>query len=108
MKVKFYISLFVLMGALAMSCNNNDNNTPVTPTNTTFTATLNGSNETPADTSKATGNANFTFNPVTKILSGTVNYSGMKATAAHIHKGAVGIAGPVLFPLGTDFPLPYN
>lgn len=97
MKFKFYISLIVLLGILTFSCNDS-NNTPVTPTNTTFTATLNGSNETPANTSTATGTANFTYNPVTKILSGTVTYSGLTVTAGHIHKGAAGVPGSVVFP----------
>jgi hypothetical protein len=102
MKVKFYISFIILLGVLAIACNDNNNNTPVTPTTTSFTATLNGASETPPDSSKATGTANFTFNPVTKILTGTVNFTGINATAAHIHRGAVGVAGPVIFPLSSD------
>lgn len=102
MKVKFYIPLIVLLGIFAISCDDDDDNVPVTPTTTNFTATLNGANEVPPDTSKATGTASFTFNPVTKILTGTVNYTGLTVTGAHIHKGAIGVAGPVVFPLSSD------
>jgi len=101
MKVKNIFSFVVLLGVLTFSCSKSSNNMTVTPTNTTFTATLNGASETPANASTATGTANFTYNPVTHILSGTLTFSGLTAIAAHIHNGALGVAGPVVFPLGS-------
>jgi hypothetical protein len=67
-----------------------------------FTSSLSGANETPANGSAATGTASFSYNTTTYILSGTVNFSGISATDAHIHKGAVGVAGGVVFPLGSS------
>jgi hypothetical protein len=56
--------------------------------------------------SKAKGTVTGGFNPTTKILTVTINYSDMTPTAWHIHKGAVGVAGPVVFDLGTSFSSP--
>ena len=33
----------------------------------------------------------------------TINYTGLTPTAWHIHQGAAGTAGPVIFDLGTTF-----
>jgi hypothetical protein len=73
----------------------NDNNDDIT----TFTTTLTGDNEVPANDSDATGTAVVTFNEDTNEMDVSVTYSGMTATAAHIHEGAVGVAGPAIFPL---------
>lgn len=72
--------------------------TPAPAPTTTFLATMSGSSEVPANASTATGTATLTFNTVTKIFSVTVTYSGVTATAAHIHKGAAGVSGSVIFP----------
>ena len=74
------------------------------PANTTitFNATLNGASETPPNASTGTGTAIFTYNTATNVLSGSVTFAGITATAAHIHYGAVGVAGPVVFPLGSS------
>jgi hypothetical protein len=66
---------------------------------TTFTAALNGANEVPPNISDATGMATLVFNEDTNKATLTVTYSGLTATNAHIHKGAVGVAGPVVFPI---------
>ena len=93
-----YAVLFLTVIGIG-SCKKND----PTPASTTvnFTATLNGTSETPSNTSTATGTANFTYNKTTYILSGTVTFTGITPTGAHIHKGAVGVAGSVIFPLGS-------
>ncbi len=75
---------------------------PVDNTTVTFQVTLNGASEVPPNASTATGTATFTYNTVTYVLSGMVTYQGITATASHIHKGAVGVSGGVIFPLGTD------
>jgi hypothetical protein len=63
----------------------------------TFRAILKGDKEVPPNASYASGEAVIVFNPVTKVAKLTVNYAGLIPIAAHIHRGAAGIAGPVLF-----------
>ena len=87
----FAISIFVLSFA---SCSNNDPKT----TTTTFTATLNGISEIPANNSTATGTATLSFNNTTKIFSITVNHNVTTAVGGHIHMGAAGTNGSVVFP----------
>jgi hypothetical protein len=50
-------------------------------------ATLNGTSEVPATTSKGTGTADVDFDTTSKKLSWKLNYSGLSgpATAAHFH-----------------------
>jgi len=63
-----------------------------------FGAHLTADQETTGSTSSAIGDATFIVNS-----DGTITYSvtttGLSATAAHIHLGAFGVAGKVLFPL---------
>ena len=99
MKSGILFLLSFLIGIIGFSSCDDDN---ITPTVDTFKATLNGASETPANASTATGSATFTFNPVTNILSGTVTYTGLTVADAHIHKGAIGVAGNVVLPLGTS------
>lgn len=68
-----------------------------------FNVSLNGSLEVPANTSTATGSFVGTYNKTTKVISYTINYNGITPTAWHIHKGAVGVNGGVIFALGTTF-----
>jgi hypothetical protein len=100
-------------------------NTPTGPTTSTvtFQATLLPANETPAITNAentASGNVTITFH-VTKDTGGnitatTADFSatiaglpaGSTVTMAHIHTGAVGVAGPILVNTNTasgDVPL---
>ncbi|WP_185963086.1 CHRD domain-containing protein [Flavobacterium gawalongense] len=72
--------------------------TPI-PTTTTFNATLSGVREVPPNNSTATGTAVLTFNNTTKIFSITVTHNVVGANVAHIHKGAVGVSGDIVFPL---------
>jgi CHRD domain len=72
------------------------------------TTTLSGNNEVPAVASTATGDALGTYNKTTKILNLTVNYAGITPTAWHIHKGAVGVAGGVIYNFGTTFTSPFT
>lgn len=98
MKTKYlFFAVLILTGLEFGSCKKSSSN-PMS-SNLTFLATLNGASETPPNASTATGTATFTFNPTTYELSGTVTFTGIVATAAHIHTGAVGVAGPVTIPL---------
>ena len=83
------------------SCKKSSSTLPAS-TIVTFSATLTGASETPANASTATGSATFSYDTTTKILSGTLTFAGITATAAHIHYGAVGVAGSVVFPLGSS------
>ncbi len=59
---------------------------------------LSGAQEVPAVTTIASGTGQFTVNDDMSI-SGTVNTTSIKATAAHIHEGAPGTNGGVAVPL---------
>jgi len=70
---------------------------------------LNGSKEVPAVTTQAWGTTDITVTPskcatATTSLScqrvyGSVNTTGIQATAAHIHQGKPGQSGPVIIPM---------
>ena len=64
-----------------------------------FAAQLSSSQEVPTNASSATGNGLLSLDPATKKFSARITVSGIAATAAHIHSGAPGISGPVIFPL---------
>lgn len=65
----------------------------------TLTASLNGAQEIPPNASAATASGMATVDMATKVLTATVTSTGMVGTAAHIHNGAPGTNGPVVFPL---------
>ena len=92
------IQFFVLAGLLvtAGSCKKDTSENEVK-----FLATLNGVSEVPANSSMATGTATLTYNSETKIFSIIVNFYCVTATGAHIHKGAPGIPGGVIFPFAS-------
>lgn len=58
----------------------------------------------------AQGQANVTLSPDESSVIATVNYSGLSGpvTAAHIHAGNTGVAGPVVLPFGGDLSSPIN
>ena len=64
----------------------------------------------PAAASGAQGTGNVTLSPDESSLTATVNYSGLSgpATAAHIHAGKAGVAGPVVLPFSGDLTSPIN
>jgi hypothetical protein len=64
-----------------------------------FTATLSGSDEVPPVTTTGTGSVTATLDGTTFSLSGSYSNLSGAATAAHVHTGAVGVNGPILFNL---------
>lgn len=60
-----------------------------------YTAALSGKQEVPANSSSATGTGMVVLDPATRTLTGSITLSGMSATLAHIHAGAVGSNGGV-------------
>ncbi len=89
----------VLFFTALFSCHKKDNDI------ITFKATLKGSSEVPSNPSTATGSSTLKYNRSTKTFTDVTTYSGLTPVAGHIHKGAVGIAGPVIFPF-TDLTSP--
>ena len=74
-----------------------------------FKATLSGASEVPPIQSTATGAALLTYNTGTKTFTVDVTYSGLTPSAGHIHKGAVGTSGSVVyaFPSPISSPIRY-
>ena len=64
----------------------------------------------PAAAQGAQGTANVVLSPDESSITTTVTYSGLSgpATAAHVHAGKVGVAGPVVLPYGGDLTSPIN
>ena len=59
---------------------------------------LTGAQQVPALTTSASGSGTITVG-ADKSVSGSITTSGVAATAAHIHEGAMGVNGPVIVPL---------
>jgi len=77
-----------------------------------FTATLNGSQETPPNNSTATGRATLLLSPDEKTARVSLTFAGLSSgqTDAHIHgPAAAGVSAPAIFPLPlgqiSDFPI---
>ena len=64
-----------------------------------FSSALYGSSEVPSNMSAASGSGSATVAIASKALMATVTTTGIVGTAAHIHEGAVGVSGPIIFPL---------
>lgn len=65
----------------------------------TLVASLNGAQEMPPNASTATASGNATVDMATQVLTATLTSTGLVGTAAHIHNGAPGSNGPVVFAL---------
>ena len=105
--MKKILFLITMLSFSIISCSKDDDPAPPNP-NVTFLATINGASEVPANASAATGNATATFNKDTKILTLTVNYTGLTVTNAHIHKAVVGVSGGVIFPIAAPYASPLS
>jgi hypothetical protein len=65
-----------------------------------FTVTMTGKQETPKGDPNGKGTAKITLSPSKGKVCFRMTWSGIATpTAAHIHKGAKGTAGPVVIPL---------
>lgn len=79
--------------------------TQLTPTTEGMTMNFNGifsgSNEVPSNASNGTGAINTLLDKGTGMLYVTGGFTGLgsASTSAHLHKGAAGVNGPVVFPL---------
>src|SRR5688572_9493339 len=82
-----------------IGCDDDDDDTTTAPTAETFRATLSGAAERPTPrTTPATGTAEFTFRGDT--LRWTITMTGItNVNAAHIHVGAVDVAGGIILGL---------
>lgn len=110
--MKSLIKIFVIFvfGSGMFSCSggySDDSYQPPAPIIVKFNATLDGASEVPPNASTAVGTATLFFNKTTKIFTLTVVYTGITPTDGHIHKGAIGVDGPVVFPL-TSLTSPIN
>ncbi len=109
MKHLIRLSVITVLFLGIISCTSNSPTTPLPPNLLTFNATLNGTSEVPSNASTATGTAVLVFNNTSKTFTITINYSGITATASHIHSGAIGVSGGVVFPLDiTNNPIIYT
>ena len=103
--MKRILTVAILLAGMSLaSCKKDE----VVSNDVAFVATLTGAEEVPAVTTTATGTFEGTFNKVTKILTYTVTYAGITPTGWHIHKGAKGATGGVIFNFGTTFSTPFK
>lgn len=101
--IRILAILFISLGIV--SCDDDDEPNP----NVTYKATLNGASESSPNASTATGTATLVFNTTTKMFTITVTHNVPTPTAAHIHKGAVGVAGGVVFGFSSSIsPISYT
>ena len=95
----------ILSAACSLTGMQSTNAAPMMPA----AGVLSGAQEVPANPSVATGKSTITV-AADKAVSGMVSYSGMTATAAHIHEAAAGSNGGVIVPLkkgsGDSFSVP--
>ena len=77
--------------------------------NVIYNATLKGTNEVPSNAAAAIGLATLTYNPNTKSFTIVVTHDLAAVTGGHIHKGATGVNGEVVFPfLASTSPINYT
>jgi len=64
-----------------------------------YSASLTGAGEVPSVVTSASGGAQFIVDASGTSLRYEAVFTGLTATASHIHTGASGVSGPVLYPL---------
>ncbi|AFK02481.1 CHRD domain containing protein [Emticicia oligotrophica DSM 17448] len=101
---KNLIVTILLVGIMLASCKKDE----VVSSDVAFMAMLSGAEEVPAVSTTASGMLDGVYNKDTKILTYTITYSGISPTAWHIHKGAKGTTGGVVFNFGSTFTSPFK
>jgi len=97
-------SIFLLVLSM-VACDKDDDSNP----NSTFKADLRGSAEVPSNSSTATATATLNYNTDTNVFTTTVTHNLAAITGGHIHKGAVGVTGGVVFPfVNNSSPITYT
>ena len=89
--------MLVVMAAISVG-----GSTPVSAAVVTMQGTASGAEENPPVAGAGTARVRFTFDDVTKVLTYTATVNGIapaETTASHIHRGARGVNGPVIYPL---------
>lgn len=78
----------------------------IEPASACFAAMLAGSNEVPANTSTASGMGMFALSSDGTRLNYLISFDGLSSaeTVRHIHRGAIGMNGPVAFDLPAGSP----
>ena len=97
---RIFSALLLATGLLTAAACSDKNATP-TPAPAVLPAVsgaFSGAQETPVVNSAATGNFTGTFDKATRELRFTVTFTGLTATAGHLHTGAPGANGPVFLP----------
>jgi len=105
--MKRLIHFFVIPMLVLTFISCEDDDPPATDPIITFKAVLNGSSESTPNSSTATGNSTLTYNDNTNIFTITTTHNVVAPTMAHIHVGAIGVAGPIVFGF-TDPTSPIN
>jgi hypothetical protein len=85
----------------------NDTTSATSPAPQRFATVLTGAQETPANNSNASGGGLVLLNQAETAAQVGLLFSGLGSnqTGAHIHPGAVGVAGPITFTLANGSPL---
>ena len=101
----------VLLSVLSLTGCGGDNN-PISPSNAqitqlssvnsqvpqnVFSSTLTGAQEVPSVTSIGSGTGVVSVDPATNQMRATIVTADVNGTQAHIHLGATGVVGPVVF-----------
>lgn len=87
--------LFILLAALSAGCGGGDE----THLRFIYAAALDGVQETPPNASAGHGTGLLIVDPVDNSFTASVVTTGVADTAAHVHEGAPGVAGPVVIPM---------
>ena len=110
MKNLFKIAGILFLSLFIDSCTKDDSPassySPPAVTIVSYKATLSGTNETTPNASTATGVGLLLYNSTTKIFTLSVTHTLATATMGHIHRGAAGENGAVVFPF-TTFTSPF-
>ena len=103
--MKKLLQIAIVLGMITL---NSCKKAEVVSQDVTFGAMLMGSEEVPAVSTTAMGTFSGVYNKTTKILTYTISYTGMTPTAWHLHKGARGATGGVIFDIGRTFTSPFS